>query len=59
MNRWRYEFDCKLCTNKEIVGDATYCVPLRAGRERMHADDDYRVRCDEYRPGQISMEGFA
>lgn len=58
MNRWRYEYDCRGCTNKETVNGAEYCIPLRALRHPTHADDDFVCRCDEYRPGQISMEGF-
>lgn len=48
--RWHYAFSCRNCLNKIRIGADTYCVPLRALRDPIHADDDYVVRCDEFDP---------
>lgn len=53
--RWHYAFSCRNCLNKIRIDTDTYCVPLRALRDPIHADDDYVVRCDEYQPAQISL----
>lgn len=50
--RWRYDFDCSRCANRQEVHDfmhdGTYCVILMLGTDPLHADDDRVVRCDAY-----------
>lgn len=58
-NNWRYDFNCKDCGNlkyiKDEIRDGIYCTGLMNGKDYMHADDDYVVRCDAYQPRQISL----
>lgn len=56
MNNWRYDFDCRDCGNKVQVGNDVYCIPGRALKKPIHAGDDFVVRCDEYKPMQITFE---
>ena len=52
MNKWKYLFNCDNCLNMQEMRGGRYCVPMVDGREPIHADDDYCVRCDEYEPAQ-------
>lgn len=55
-NRWKYEFRCRDCAKRTLIGKDVYCMPMRAGKDPIHADNDFRVRCDEYLPAQMEME---
>lgn len=54
-NRWRYDFDCKDCTNTCIKNGAAYCIPISEGRKAIEACDDYVVRCSEFKGGQMDL----
>ena len=53
--RWVYTFLCQDCMNKVRIGTKTYCVPIRAGRGCIHADEGFVLSCDEYQPEQTSL----
>lgn len=55
-NRWRYCFSCRNCANVQLFGKDAFCVPMKDGRDPIHAGSDFRVRCDEYQPAQMEME---
>ena len=44
MNRWCYRFRCRDCANVQLFGKDAYCVPMKEGRNPIHADDDFIVR---------------
>lgn len=58
-HKWQYAFNCRDCGNlkyvKDEIRDGMYCVPLMNKEKIMHADDDYIVRCDSFRPLQHSL----
>ena len=57
MNKWKYYFDCQNCLNLHSYGSGfMYCMPMKNGEHPIHADDDYRVRCDAYKPAQEVMD---
>lgn len=63
-NKWRYECDCHNCANVKFVCDPEhcrngyYCIPGIEGKQTVHADDDYVVRCDHYCPQTTQLSLF-
>ena len=63
-NKWSYECDCRNCTHLQFVDDpenhrhGEYCIPGIQGKQTVHADDDYKVRCDHYCPKATQMSLF-
>lgn len=58
MSRWRYDFDCRDCDRVKEIGGERYCIPIREHRDCLTTGDDFVLRCSEYEPKQLCMEGF-
>ena len=63
-NRWRSECDCYNCAmvehivDLEMSRDGDYCIPTIMGKKTIHADDDFVVRCDCYKPVTVQTSLF-
>lgn len=59
MSKWRYAFNCRDCLETcelhDGVHDGRYCMQTLLGRNPIHADDDYVVRCDKWEPAQHTL----
>jgi len=59
-NKWKYLCSCKNCTHvqyvKDEIRDGLYCVMMLQGKRTIHADDDFRVRCDQYNPKERKVD---
>ena len=63
-NKWNYECDCKNCTMVQYINDpehrrnGDYCTATLSGKETIHADDDFVVRCYCYQPKTEQLTWF-
>lgn len=59
MSKYEYLFSCSDCENMKYVNDSIrngmYCTLLMVGNNPIHADDDYKVRCNCYRARQATF----
>jgi hypothetical protein len=42
----------------EMGRDGDYCIPIITGKKTIHADDDFVVRCDCYKPVTVQTSFF-
>lgn len=63
-NKWKYECDCSNCEMVKFINDpehhrnGNYCTAVISGKDTIHADDDYVIRCYCYQPKQAQLSFF-